>query len=83
MDPAEYAGAGCDQHADSLADGRLQPAGGVYGDHHGADGIADSGQCKLDSVFDVESVGDQWGVDAVVGAAGVDSGIRGHGGDSM
>jgi hypothetical protein len=43
-DRAEHAGVGCDQHVDSFADGRLRPAGGVYGDHHGADGIADSGQ---------------------------------------
>jgi hypothetical protein len=84
IDPAEHAGAGCDQHVDSFVNGQLQPGCGVYGDHHRADGIADSEQCKLDSVFDVESVGDQWGVDAVDGAAGVDSGIRGHGvGDSM
>jgi hypothetical protein len=77
-------GVGCDQHVDSFADGRLRPGGGVQGDHHGADRIADSGRCKLDSDFDGGSIGDQWDVGAIVGAAGVDSGIWGHGvGDNV
>ena len=84
IDPAEHAGAGCDQHVDSFVNGQLQPGCGVYGDHHGADGIADSGRWVLGSHFDGWWVGDQWGVGQIHGDAGVVSGIRGHGvGDSM
>ena len=84
VNPAEHAGVGRNQHVDGFVDSQLRAGDGVYGDDHGADGVADGGRCKLDGVLDVESVGDQRGMDADVGAAGVDSGIGGDGvGDGM